>query len=234
MDVASLIKVKQNPNIPTLAPGDTVRVSTKVVEGDKERTQLFQGVIIKVRHGGAGANFTVRRVTYGVGVERTFPIYSPLVEKVEVARHGKVRRAKLYYLRGRSARASRIKERRLSQQELEREREEAQRLKQEQELEREKARKLEQEQEQALEQEEEAPKLEQEQEQVLEQEEEAPKLEQEQKQVLEQEEEAPKLEQEQEQALEQEEEAPKLEQEQEQALEQEEEAPKLEKEQDQS
>jgi large subunit ribosomal protein L19 len=149
MDIASLIKIKQNPNIPALAPGDTVRVRTKVVEGDKERTQLFQGVVIRVRHGGAGANFTVRRVTYGIGVERTFPIFSPLVEKVEVTRHGKVRRARLYYLRGRSARASRIKERRLSQQELEREQEEAQKLRQEQELEREKAQKLEQEPEKA-------------------------------------------------------------------------------------
>ena len=139
MDVSSLIEVKQNPKIPTLAPGDTVKVSTKIREGDKERTQLFQGVVIRVRHGGAGADFTVRRVTYGIGVERTFPLYSPLVEKVEVARHGKVRRARLYYLRGRSARASRIKERRLSQQELEQEQEEARRLKQEQELKQEKA-----------------------------------------------------------------------------------------------
>ena len=112
MDIASLIEVKQNPNIPALAPGDTVRVSTKVVEGDKERTQLFQGVVIKVRHGGVGANFTVRRVTYGVGVERTFPLHSPRVEKVEVLRRGKTRRAKLYYLRGLSAKASRIKEKR--------------------------------------------------------------------------------------------------------------------------
>lgn len=149
MDIASLIEVKQNPRIPALAPGDTVKVSTKVREGDKERTQLFQGVVIRVRHGGTGANFTVRRVTYGVGVERTFPVYSPLVEKVEVARHGKVRRARLYYLRGRSARASRIKERRLSQHELEREEEETQRLKLEQELEQEKAQKPEQKTEEA-------------------------------------------------------------------------------------
>ncbi len=132
--MASLIEVKPNPNIPSFTPGDTVKVSTKVVEGDKERTQVFQGVVIRVRHGGAGASFTVRRVTYGVGVERTFPVHSPHVEKVEVTRHGKVRRARLYYLRGRSVRASRIKERRLSQQELEREREEALRLKQEQKL----------------------------------------------------------------------------------------------------
>jgi len=113
MNVASLIEVKPNPNIPPLSPGDTVKVSSKVVEGDKERIQVFQGVVIKVRQGGVGANFTVRRVAYGIGVERTFPLYSPLVEKVEVVRHGKVRRAKLYYLRGLSAKASRIKEKRV-------------------------------------------------------------------------------------------------------------------------
>jgi len=113
MSVASLIEVKPNPSIPVLAPGDTVRVSAKIVEGEKGRTQLFQGVVIKVRRGGAGASFTVRRVAYGIGVERTFPLYSPLVEKVEVVRQGKVRRAKLYYLRGLSAKASRIKEKRV-------------------------------------------------------------------------------------------------------------------------
>ncbi len=114
MNIAELVEVKHNPNpnIPPLAPGDSVKVSIKVVEGDRERTQVFQGVIIKVRRGGVGANFTVRRVAYGVGVERTFPLYSPLVEKVEVMRHGKVRRARLYYLRGLSAKASRIKEKR--------------------------------------------------------------------------------------------------------------------------
>ena len=112
MNIASLVDVKPNPNIPILAPGDTVKVSIKVVEGDKERTQVFQGVVIKVRNSGAGSSFTVRRVAYGVGVERTFPLYSPMVEKVEVVRHGKVRRAKLYYLRGLSAKKARIKEKR--------------------------------------------------------------------------------------------------------------------------
>jgi large subunit ribosomal protein L19 len=121
MSIASLTEVKPNPNIPVLAPGDTVKVSAKVVEGERERTQLFRGVIIRVRHGGAGANFTVRRVTYGVGVERTFPLYSPLVEKVEVVRHGKVRRAKLYYLRGRSTKASRLKEKRVDKEEKQKE-----------------------------------------------------------------------------------------------------------------
>ena len=117
MNMASLIEVKSNPNIPDLAPGDTVKVSAKVVEGDRERTQVFQGVVIGVKRGGAGASFTVRRVAYGVGVARTFPLYSPLLEKVEVVRHGKVRRAKLFYLRGLSAKASRIKEKRVSKKE---------------------------------------------------------------------------------------------------------------------
>ena len=110
MSIESLTEVKPNPNIPTLAPGDTVKVSTRVVEGDKERTELFQGLVIKVRRGGVNSSFTVRRVSYGVGVERTFPLYSPLIEKVEALRHGKVRRAKLYYMRGLSSKASRLKE----------------------------------------------------------------------------------------------------------------------------
>ena len=113
MNMASLIEVELNPNIPALAPGDTVKVSAKIVEGEKERTQLFQGVVVRVRQRGAGSSFTVRRVAYGVGVERTFPLYSPLVPKVEVVRHGKVRRAKLYYLRGLSGKAARIKEKRV-------------------------------------------------------------------------------------------------------------------------
>ena len=112
MSIASLIEVKPNPNIPDLSPGDTVKVSSKVVESGRERTQVFQGVVIRLHRGGAGASFTIRRVAYGVGVERTFPLYSPLVEKVEVVRHGKVRRAKLYYLRERSGKAARIKEKR--------------------------------------------------------------------------------------------------------------------------
>jgi large subunit ribosomal protein L19 len=113
MNITDILDVKVNPQIPELAPGDTVRVRQKVVEGDKTRIQVFQGVIIKIHHASAGTNFTVRRVTSGVGVERTFPIYSPMIDGVEVVRHGKVRRAKLYYLRGLSARASRIKEKRI-------------------------------------------------------------------------------------------------------------------------
>jgi large subunit ribosomal protein L19 len=113
MNITDVIEVKANPNIPALAPGDTVRVRQKVVEGEKSRIQVFQGVVIRIHNAGAATNFTVRRVTSGVGVERTFPIYSPMIDGVEVVRHGKVRRAKLYYLRGLSARASRIKEKRI-------------------------------------------------------------------------------------------------------------------------
>ena len=116
MNIDTLVELKPNPNIPAFAPGDTVKVSSKVVEGEKERTQVFQGVVIRVRHGGAGASFTVRRVAYGVGVERSFPQYSLLVEKVEIVRHGKVRRAKLYYLRGLSGKAARIKEKRVDKE----------------------------------------------------------------------------------------------------------------------
>ncbi|MBI2850495.1 MAG: 50S ribosomal protein L19 [Chloroflexi bacterium] len=131
MNIESVIEKKANPNIPEFNPGDTVKVSSKVVEGDKERTQVFQGVVIKLRSAGIGTSFTVRRVTYGVGVERTFPVFSPRVEKVEVVRRGKVRRAKLFYLRGLSAKTSRLKERRLTPKEMELEREEAERLKRE-------------------------------------------------------------------------------------------------------
>lgn len=116
MNISSLIDVKPNPNIPELAPGDTVKVSAKVVEGDKERIQVFQGVVIRIRRGADGGNFTVRRIAYGVGVERTFPIYSPLVEKVGVVRHGRVRRAKLYYMRKLSGKKARIKERRVDKE----------------------------------------------------------------------------------------------------------------------
>jgi large subunit ribosomal protein L19 len=112
MNMASLIPTKPNPDIPELSPGDIVKVSTRIVEGEKERTQVFQGVLIRIRRSVDGGNFTVRRVTYGIGVERTFPFLSPRVAKVEVVRHGKVRRAKLYYLRRLSGKAARIKEKR--------------------------------------------------------------------------------------------------------------------------
>ena len=117
MNIAQLVEVKPNPNIPSLAPGDTVKVSVKVVEGDKERIQVFQGVVIKIRRSADGGSFTVRRITHGIGVERTFLFGSPLLEKVEVVRHGKVRRAKLYYLRGLSGKAARIKGKRVNKEE---------------------------------------------------------------------------------------------------------------------
>ncbi|MPZ98836.1 MAG: 50S ribosomal protein L19 [Dehalococcoidia bacterium] len=98
-----------NPNLPEFGPGDTVRVQVRVVEGDRERLQPFEGMVIRVKQGPAG-NFTVRRIASGVGVERTFPFNSPRVEQVEVTRRGKVRRARLYYLRGRTGRRARVKE----------------------------------------------------------------------------------------------------------------------------
>ena len=97
--------------IPQVSPGDTVSVSFKIVEGNKERSQVFQGVVIKMRHGTDGGNFTVRKVVSGIGVERTFPFLSPRLIKTEVLRHAKVRRAKLYYLRGLSTKKARLKER---------------------------------------------------------------------------------------------------------------------------
>jgi len=103
-------EVEKDAKAVVVSPGDTVKVSTKIVEGDKERTQAFQGVVIKTRRGADGGSFTVRRVSYGIGVERTFLFGSPMVKKVEVVRHGRVRRAKLYYLRERSGRAARLKE----------------------------------------------------------------------------------------------------------------------------
>jgi large subunit ribosomal protein L19 len=112
MDVREFVRPKMNPNVPPISPGDTVKVSLKAMEGDKERLQHFQGVVIKMRKGVDGGSFTVRRVSYGIGVERTFPFQSPSVQNVEVLRHGKVRRAKLYYMRRLSAKRARLKERR--------------------------------------------------------------------------------------------------------------------------
>ena len=111
MDLSTaLFGLKPNPNVPDFGAGDTVRVHAKVVEGDRERLQVFEWVVIRRRNAGSSSNFTVRRISHDVGVERTFPIYSPRLEKVEVVRKGTVRRAKLYYLRGRTGRAARIKE----------------------------------------------------------------------------------------------------------------------------
>jgi large subunit ribosomal protein L19 len=95
-------------------PGDTVRVHVKVVEGEKERIQAFEGVVIRRRGEGARASFTVRRISYGVGVERTFPLHSPRIESVQVVRHGHIRRSKLYYLRRLAGKAARLREKRAS------------------------------------------------------------------------------------------------------------------------
>jgi large subunit ribosomal protein L19 len=112
MEVKEIFAQETNPEIPDLAPGDTVKVSAKIVERGRERIQVFNGVVIKVRRGADGGSFTIRRVARSVGVEHTFPFSSPLVAKVEVVRRGKVRRARLYYMRGLSSKASRTKERR--------------------------------------------------------------------------------------------------------------------------
>jgi len=112
MNVNSISQIKVNPKIPQISPGDTVKVSFKVKEAGRERVQTLLGLVVRVRRGASGGNFTVRRVTYGIGVEHTFPFASPSLEKVEVTRHGKVRRAKLYYIRRLSAREARLKERR--------------------------------------------------------------------------------------------------------------------------
>jgi large subunit ribosomal protein L19 len=109
-DLTSLIELKERPEIEEFQPGDSVRVSVKVVEGERQRTQVFEGVVIRGRRAGSSSSFTVRRVTHGVGVERTFLVHSPRVEKVVVTRRGRVRRAKLYYLRGLTGKAARIKE----------------------------------------------------------------------------------------------------------------------------
>ena len=112
MNLETLVPVEANPNIQEFQPGDTVRVSLRIVEGERERVQLFEGVVIRRQGRGPGPSFTVRRIaTHGVGVERSFPLYSPRLEKLDVVRRGRVRRAKLYYLRGLTGRAARIKER---------------------------------------------------------------------------------------------------------------------------
>lgn len=111
MDLIRSVEMEQLRNdIPQFSVGDRLRVNIKVVEGDKTRIQAFEGVVIARKHGGLSETFTVRRVTYGEGVERTFPLHSPIIDSIEVLSRGKVRRAKLYYLRNKSGKASRIKE----------------------------------------------------------------------------------------------------------------------------
>ncbi|KIL36564.1 50S ribosomal protein L19 [Gordoniibacillus kamchatkensis] len=108
--IHEITKEQLRSDIPSFRPGDTLKVHVKVVEGSRERIQLFEGVVIKRQGGGISETFTVRKISYGVGVERTFPLHSPKIDKIEVARRGKVRRAKLYYLRGLRGKAARIQE----------------------------------------------------------------------------------------------------------------------------
>jgi large subunit ribosomal protein L19 len=110
--IQSLEQEQKKTDLPDFRPGDTVRVHFKVVEGGRERVQIFEGTVIRRRGGGLGETFTVRRVSYGVGVERTFPLHSPRVERIEVVRKGRVRRARLYYLRKLRGKAARIQDRR--------------------------------------------------------------------------------------------------------------------------
>ena len=110
MDAHHLISLRPNPNIPDFRSGDSIRVNFRIREGTRERIQGFQGVVIRRRGGGPATTFTVRNVTRGYGVERTFPLYSPQIDSVVVTRFGKVRRARLYYQRNRFGRAARIKE----------------------------------------------------------------------------------------------------------------------------
>lgn len=114
MSKSAILESVAQPNLrtdlPTINPGDTVKVHVKVREGNKERIQVFEGTVIAHKHGGVGETITVRKISHSVGVERTFPVHSPLIAKIEVTRRGVVRRAKLYYLRTKVGKAARIKE----------------------------------------------------------------------------------------------------------------------------
>lgn len=110
--VEMLEKEQMRTDIPNFRTGDTVKVHARIKEGEKERIQIFQGVVIRKRKGNTGASFTVRKVSYGIGVERIFPLHSPFIDKVEILSRGKVRRARLYYLRKLRGKAARVKEKR--------------------------------------------------------------------------------------------------------------------------
>lgn len=111
MDLIRIVESEQLRNdIPSFNVGDTVKVHVKVKEGNRERVQVYEGAVLKRQGGGLSETFTVRRISYGIGVERTFPVHSPMLDKIEVVRKGKVRRAKLNYLRGRMGKAAKIKE----------------------------------------------------------------------------------------------------------------------------
>ena len=114
-DLVNSLNPEPNPNIPDIRPGDTVRVHARIVEGQRERIQVFQGTIMRLRKGGANASFTVRRIaSHGVGVERTFLLNSPRIDRIEIVRRARVRRAQLYYLRHQRGKAARLKEERVS------------------------------------------------------------------------------------------------------------------------
>ncbi|MCS7286218.1 MAG: 50S ribosomal protein L19 [Anaerolineae bacterium] len=111
--IKAVESTSQKPSVPDIRPGDTVRVHYKFVEDETERVQVFEGVVIRVRGTGTGATFTVRRIgAHNIGIERIFPLHSPRIEKIEIVRRAKVRRSKLYYLRGLSGKAARLKEKR--------------------------------------------------------------------------------------------------------------------------
>jgi large subunit ribosomal protein L19 len=112
--IADLERTQVRQDIPGFRPGDTLKVHVRVKEGNRSRIQIFQGVVIRRQGGGLRETFTVRKISYGVGVERTFPVHSPSIDKIEVVSHGRVRRAKLYYLRSLRGKAARIRERRVN------------------------------------------------------------------------------------------------------------------------
>ncbi len=112
LEAETVAALSEGKNIPDFRPGDTLRVGVKVVEGDRARVQMYEGVCIARSNKGVGSSFTVRKISFGEGVERVFPLYSPIIDSIEVVRRGAVRRAKLYYLRGRRGKSARIAERR--------------------------------------------------------------------------------------------------------------------------
>jgi large subunit ribosomal protein L19 len=112
LEAEQVAALSEGRNIPEFRPGDTLRVGVKVVEGDRARVQMYEGVCIARANKGVNSNFTVRKISFGEGVERVFPLYSPIIDSIEVVRRGAVRRAKLYYLRGRRGKSARIAERR--------------------------------------------------------------------------------------------------------------------------
>ena len=107
--IEQLEKEQMRTDLPAFKPGDTLRVHVRIREADKERIQVFEGIVIKKKKGGSGASFTIRKISYGVGVERIFPLHSPIIDKIELVQQGRVRRSRLYYLRGLKGKAARIK-----------------------------------------------------------------------------------------------------------------------------